>query len=266
MHLTASPQRSRTYAGAGGRPCLGWLKYLPLFAIGINVALAATREVGFSRSVTPGLVAHFSAQFGQASNRRIGDWQAFVRTFPAEQRAAGEPERVRQVRAFPAEQRQRTGSDLELLSSVNAFFNGVSYVSDLTQWGMDDYWASPAEMLASNGGDCEDYAIAKYFALKELGVPIERLRITYVKAVRLNQAHMVLAYYPEPNAVPLILDNLEGKVRPASERADLIPVYSFNDEDLLLARQGQPDTRAGSSSQVRLWRSLLDKLDKELLY
>lgn len=247
MRLTANPQRARAGAGVGCRRCLGWLKYLPLFAIGFNVALAATREPGFSRSVNQGLVERFSAQFGQGSKRRIGDWQAFVR-------------------AFPAEQRQRSGSDLELLSSVNAFFNGVSYVSDLAQWGVDDYWASPAEMLAANGGDCEDYSIAKYFALKELGVPIDRLRITYVKAVRLNQAHMVLAYYPEPNAVPLILDNLEGKVRPASERTDLIPVYSFNDEDLLLARQGQPDARAGSSAQVRLWRSLLDKLEKELLY
>src|SRR5450759_186134 len=248
------------------RLCLGWLKYLALFAIGFNVALAATHALGFSRSVTQGLVEHFSAQFGQGSKRRIGDWQAFVRSFPAEQRAGGDVERVRLVRAFSAEQRQRSGSDLELLNSVNAFFNGVSYVSDLTHWGVEDYWASPAEMLASDGGDCEDFSIAKYFALKELGVPIERLRITYVKAVRLNQAHMVLAYYPEPNAVPLILDNLEDKVKPASERADLIPVYSFNDEDLLIARKGQSAASAGSSSQIRLWRNLLDELETELLY
>jgi len=100
-------------------------------------------------------------------------------------------------------------------------------------------------MLASNGADCEDFSIAKYFALKELGVPIERLRITYVKAVQLNQAHMVLAYYPAPKDEPLILDNLENGVRPASERTDLVPVYSFNDEDVLLARQGRPDASAG---------------------
>jgi hypothetical protein len=96
-------------------------------------------------------------------------------------------------------------------------------------------------------------------------VPLERLRITYVKAVRLNQAHMVLAYYPEPDAEPLILDNLEDGIRPASERTDLVPVYSFNDEDVLLVRRGQPAVRA-SASQVRLWRSLLDKLAQELRY
>jgi len=76
----------------------------------------------------------------------------------------------------------------------------------------------------------------------------------------------VLAYYPAPGAVPLILDNLEDKVRPASERADLIPVYSFNDEDLLIAREGQSAASAGSSSQIRLWRNLLDELETELLY
>ena len=122
------------------------------------------------------------------------------------------------------------------------------------------------EMLGSNGGDCEDFTIAKYFTLKELGVPIRRLRLTYVKALSLNQAHMVLAYYLEPNAVPLILDNLINEVKPASERPDLIPVYSFNDDDLLIVRQGQRDVSAGSSSQIRLWRALLDKLEKELLY
>ena len=239
---------------------------LALFATGFSLALAATRELGFSRSVTQGLVEHFSARFGQGSKRRIGDWQAFVRSVPAEAGAASDLEQVKLVRTFAAEQRRRSGSDLELLGSVNTFFNGVTYVSDQTQWGMEDYWASPAEMLASNGADCEDFSIAKYFALKELGVPIERLRITYVKAVRLNQAHMVLAYYPAPEAEPLILDNLENRVKPASERTDLVPVYSFNDDDVLLVRQGRPDARAGSSSQIRLWRGLLDKLEKELQY
>lgn len=225
----------------------GWLAYLALFTIGVSVVLAATQELGFSRSVTRGLVERFAPRFGPDSRTRIGGWQEFVRS-------------------IAAERRQRSGNDLELLGPVNMFFNRLPFVTDLAHWRVEDYWASPAEAVASNGADCEDFSIAKYFALKELGVPIERLRITYVKAVRINQAHMVLAYYPAPGAVPLILDNLEQEVRPASERADLIPVYSFNDEDLLLARQGQADVSAGSSSRIRLWRGLLDKLEKELLY
>lgn len=222
------------------------LAQLALIALGLGTVLAAAQEPGFSRSVTPGLVERYAAKFGPAGRTRIGGWQEFVHSVPAERRLPG--------------------SEAELLASVNIFFNRLPFLADLRHWGVEDYWASPAEAFASNGADCEDFSIAKYYALKELGVPIQRLRITYVKAVRLDQAHMVLAYYPEPNAVPLILDNLEDWVRPASERADLIPVYSFNDEDLLIARQGQRDASAGSSSQIRLWRGLLDKLEKELHY
>lgn len=225
----------------------GGFAALALLAFGVGLVLAATQELGFSRSVTPGLVAHYAARFGPDGRGRIGGWQGFVRANAA----------VRQ---------ERTGSEQELLAAVNLFFNRLPFVTDVAHWRTEDYWASPAESVASNGADCEDFSIAKYFALKELGVPIGRLRITYVKAVRLNQAHMVLAYYPAPGAVPLILDNLENVVRPASERPDLIPVYSFNDEDVILVRQGQAGASAGSSSQIRQWRGLLEKLENELGY
>ncbi len=115
-------------------------------------------------------------------------------------------------------------------------------------------------MLASQGGDCEDYAIGKYFSLKALGIPIQKLRITYVRALRWNEPHMVLAYYPTPDADPYILDNLNRAVLHASERTDLVPVYSFNDEDLWAAGAF---VAGGKSSQIRLWRGLLDKMAKE---
>ncbi len=114
------------------------------------------------------------------------------------------------------------------LSLVNAFFNKTDFKSDISHWGKEDYWASPVELLSTNAGDCEDFSIAKYFTLMAMGVPVEHLRITYVKAIRLNQAHMVLAYYDEPNKEPLILDNMIDEILPASERTDLVPVYSFN--------------------------------------
>jgi predicted transglutaminase-like cysteine proteinase len=228
-------------------PPARWLAGFTLLAFAVGAVPAAAPGLGFSRSVTPGLVQRYAAKFGPNVDARIGGWQEFVRSTP--------PARA------PA-----SADKLPLLGAVNTFFNRLPFVTDQAHWGMEDYWASPAEAVSSNGADCEDFSIAKYFALKELGVPIERLRITYVKAVRLNQAHMVLAYYPEPNAVPLILDNLEDEVRPASERTDLIPVYSFNDEDLLIVRQGQAGASAGSSLQIRLWSALLQKLAEELRY
>jgi len=226
---------------------VGWFRYLALFAIVVGVALAASPGLGFSSSVTPGLIARYTAKFGPDVKLRIGAWQRFIRF-------------------MKANEAQHPGDDLELLGPVNVFFNRVPYADDLPHWGVQDYWATPAEMVASDGGDCEDYSIAKYFALKELGVPIRRLRITYVKATSLNRAHMVLAYYPKPTAEPLILDNLIDEVKRASQRPDLIPVYSFNDEDLLIARAGERGFSAGSALQVRMWRGLLDKLEQEVKY
>ena len=142
---------------------------------------------------------------------------------------------------------------------MNRLLNRVPFVDDAVHWGEEDYWATPAESIGSNGADCEDFSIAKYFLLKELGVPIARLRLTYVKSLKLNQPHMVLAYYASPNAEPLVLDNLEDLVRPASQRRDLVPVYSFNDEEVWVEMRG----RAGSPQQLRNWRALMERLDWE---
>lgn len=146
------------------------------------------------------------------------------------------------------------------MRKTNDFFNQVPYANDQVAWGRDDYWATPVEMLGLFAGDCEDYSIAKYLSLKELGVPIERLRITYVQAKSVNEAHMVLAYYPTPDAEPWIMDNLIKELRPASQRPDLEPVFSFNDDDVWTANG---TSRKGGASQVRLWRELLEKLARE---
>jgi predicted transglutaminase-like cysteine proteinase len=157
-------------------------------------------------------------------------------------------------------QKTAGGADAAALKQVNGFFNQVSYFNDIVHWGVEDYWATPVEMLGSFGGDCEDYSIGKYLSLKEIGVPLERLRITYVRALKLGEAHMVLAYYATPDAEPLILDNLMNDIRPASQRTDLEPVYSFNDDDLWVPGGA---VRKGSATSVRLWKGLLDKLAKE---
>lgn len=128
------------------------------------------------------------------------------------------------------------------LSSVNEFFNRISYSFDADQWDQKDFWATPFEVLGVNSADCEDYAISKFFTLLALGIPEARLRITYVKALTTNQAHMVLAYYPEPDADPLILDNMIDSIKLASNRTDLEPVWSFNVNALWKAVNGSEET------------------------
>ncbi len=150
------------------------------------------------------------------------------------------------------------------LKVINTFFNRqVLYRDDRETWGVVDYWASPLESLAKGQGDCEDYAIGKYFSLLAAGVPGVKIRLVYVRAQVGGgiQAHMVLAYYPEPNAEPLILDNLVTEIRPASRRPDLAPVFSFNAEGLW---QGVAGASAGDpAARLSRWRDVLAKAKAE---
>lgn len=158
-------------------------------------------------------------------------------------------------------QRSRNLPETEKLQAVNRFFNGqLQFLDDNIVWHQADYWATPLESLIKGAGDCEDYAIAKYFSLRRLGVPAEKLRITYVKALSLNQAHMVLTYYPSPGAEPLVLDNLIGEIRPASQRKDLLPVYSFNAEGVFLPGA---DKRSSDAKKLSRWQDVLHKMQAE---
>ena len=181
------------------------------------------------------LLEYVEREFGSTARERLTDWETLV----SEHESSPED---RQIHV------------------VNRFFNQRAFVSDQQHWGRQDYWATPVEFLATNAGDCEEFANAKYVTLRAMGIPEQRLRITYVDAVHLEQAHMVLAYYPGDGAEPLILDNLMTSIQPASRRTDLTPVYSFNGTDLWLARDERTDRRVGSADDVRQWRYLRNRM------
>ena len=145
----------------------------------------------------------------------------------------------------------------EKLAGINRFFNQLYFVDDKKLWGETDYWATPLELLGSNAGDCEDFTIAKYFSLLELGIPDSKMRLVYVKANNPNQFHMVLAYYPTASAEPLILDNLNAEIVRASKRHDLLPIYSFNGTNLWLIKSSAGNGElAGKASRLSLWNDL----------
>lgn len=158
--------------------------------------------------------------------------------------------------------------DATKLRRVNEFFNRrVLFREDADIWGKADYWATPLETLGRGAGDCEDFAIAKYVTLQLLGVPVDKLRLTYVKAriggpnSTLVQAHMVLSYYPAPNDEPLVLDNLISDIRPASRRSDLTTIFGFNADGLWV---GGAAPRAGNSSQrLSKWQAVLARMREE---
>jgi predicted transglutaminase-like cysteine proteinase len=151
----------------------------------------------------------------------------------------------------------------EQLTRVNNFFNQQEFVDDIVHWNKNDYWATPIEFIATGGGDCEDFSIAKYFSMRALGVPADKLRLMYVKALRYDMAHMVLAYYDKPNAIPLVLDNLNKKILPADKRRDLLPVYSFNGEGLWTAKEQGRGKQLQAGGNNSLWKDLTSRMNLE---
>ena len=188
--------------------------------------------------VTQALLEKVEQQYNRFARKRVADWQQLIDS-------------------------SQNLPELEKLEKVNQFFNSnVLFIDDQALWGQEDYWATPLEMLSIGAGDCEDFSIAKYFTLKRLGVDEDKLRITYVKALQLNQAHMVLTYFENKRATPLVLDNLIIDIKPANQRQDLVPVYSFNGTGLWLSKARGEGQRVGNASRITLWDDLSTRIQQ----
>lgn len=157
--------------------------------------------------------------------------------------------------------------DSDRLAAVNQFFNRrITFALDRDTWSQEDHWASPLELLSKQAGDCEDYAIAKYFSLLATGMPGTQLRLVYARLQiggpsGVAQPHMVLAFYAAPGTEPLILDNVNPDIRPVSRRLDLTPAFSFNREGLWQGVDG-PLVGDALAAPAR-WREVMAKATLE---
>jgi predicted transglutaminase-like cysteine proteinase len=112
------------------------------------------------------------------------------------------------------------------MNAVNQWANMRPYVEDEANYGVPDYWATPGEFLA-RGGDCEDYAITKYYSLERLGFSPDDLRIVVVNDTNLNAFHAVLAV--RNNGQTWLLDNQINKVVPMDVAVQYMAIYSLNE-------------------------------------
>jgi len=207
-----------------------------LKSIVVSICLGLSLPLFAQLNITEQILDRIEQKHNKYARERVVDWQTLIRD-------------------------GRNLSDQEKLNAVNIFFNShVQFISDQALWGKEDYWATPIEMLSIGAGDCEDYSIAKYFTLKQLGVDEAKLRLTYVKAIEIGQAHMVLTYFETKRSIPLVLDNLITEIKPASKRPDLVPVYSFNGTGLWLAKARGGGQRVGDSSRLSLWEDLENRM------
>ena len=187
-------------------------------------------------NITDSQLNSIERKYGSSSKTRVEAWDSMIES-------------------------SKNESLLNKIKNVNDFFNQITYKTDAAHWKQKDYWATPFEFMGTGAGDCEDYAIAKYFSLIKLGIPDDKLRITYViykKAnSRFEQAHMVLTYYHKTGAEPVILDNINRRLELASKRDDLKPVYSFNASGLWQAKN-KGDTRVGDNN-LKSWKNLIGR-------
>lgn len=220
------------------RRALGLVAPVGLVTLFLAGVLLAGRAMPTGSSLLPDtLTERLADRYGPAVGERLYEWDALLLA-------------------------QRGNDAAQRLVPVNGFLNRLEFVSDQQHWQKADYWATPAEFLASGGGDCEDFAIAKLFSLYLTGMGTDRLRLMYVEAVAQRQAHMVLLYTPE-GGEPLVLDNLDGRVLPASVRTDLKPVYSFNGAGLWLNNQPGGEVPVARYRGSRMWDDLVARMRAE---
>ncbi len=232
--LIGPPIPARLWQKSWFGALIQWLRLAGIIVIAV-LSLVAGSEI----EITEHMIQRVTSLYGVEAGRRMRAWREVI--------VLGDHE-----------------GELEQLTLVNDFFNRLRPISDEKLWNKTDYWATPIEAIGVNGADCEDYSLAKYFTLKYMGVAGSKLHITYVKALELNEAHMVLAYYPTPDSDPLILDNIKSVILPATQRQDLRPVYSFNGDGLWTSVNRARGNRVGSADQINLWKDFNTRLDQQL--
>jgi len=151
--------------------------------------------------------------------------------------------------------------DVEKLTLVNEFINRAHRVNDTDSWHKTDARADPLEFLVNHSGDGQDFTVAKLFTLHQMGVDLAKMRIGYVKSNGLNRPHTVLAYFSSPTSEPLILDNIERRIKPSTARKDLEPIYLFDPRDVLIAAGGSGELPAEKSNHIVKWQNLLPNLE-----
>lgn len=219
------------------------VRFWQRFAAALLLAILATLSVAELNRES--LQQQLLERFGPARVPLLNDWLGAIAA----------------ARALPEETKLRR---------INDFVNrNIAFDDDISIWQQSDYWATPLETIGQGSGDCEDFAIIKYVALRQAGIPANKLRLIYVKA-RLETptgtrqlAHMVLAYYATPNAEPQVLDNLDKTIKTASRRPDLQPVFSFNSEGIFAGVSGKDQATAGGIGRLSRWEDALRRIRAE---
>jgi predicted transglutaminase-like cysteine proteinase len=201
-----------------------------------TAARADDGAVRLASAFTPGAMQAvqqdaMSGLFG-ASEVRSSDisaftkWTAVMSRFEQEMKTEGGSSTVQSWKTHL--QALKGKSAREQIDGVNNYVNAVRYIEDSQNYHKSDYWATPIEFLA-HGGDCEDFAIAKYASLRALGFSADQMRIAIVQDKVKNIPHAILIVHAEGKS--FVLDNQDKRVENADNVNRYKPIFSINSDN-----------------------------------
>lgn len=218
--------------------------------------------MNFLKHVPAVLMSFLFVQLATAENINFQPWSENL--FVQIEKEFGEAgaERIRNLHELIIKNREKP--DDVKLKVTNDAINQLPWITDRAKYDANDYWATPLETIATFGGDCEDMAIAKHMMLRLMGIPKQKLRLTYVKIKKTGEAHMVLVYIPDPDKPLkgqslLLLDNFVKTIKPAIERKDLLGVYMVDGDNNLTLISDDGKSR---KIKAEINNKKFEKLDK----
>jgi len=153
---------------------------------------------------------------------------------------------------------------IKKVTRTNSYINRILPGYDKVVQQQSDYWSTPKEFLIKGKGDCEDYAITKYFTLKQLGIDKNKLYMAIVKVKGSKTMHMVLLYFNNKNAIPLVLDNLSWRTIGLDKRKDLSVKVIFNEVDAHLMKKNHIGKKVRINwGKENKWEDLLNRIYKD---
>jgi predicted transglutaminase-like cysteine proteinase len=155
-------------------------------------------------------------------------------------------------------------NELKKITRTNSYINKILPGIDKVVQQQTDHWSTPKEFLIKGKGDCEDYAISKYFTLKQLGVDPKKLYLAIVKVKGSKTMHMVLLYFETKRSIPLVLDNLSWRTLGLNKRKDLKVKVIFNEKDAHLIYNNKIGRKVKINwGKPNRWYNLLNRIYKK---
>jgi len=163
----------------------------------------------------------------------------------------------------------KRSTELETVHSVNQSINHFGHLPDRLVWSKIEFWATPYELISKGAGDCEDFAIAKYLALLELGIPPDHLQLLWSRVYNQKkqriEPHVVTLYRPGDSSTYLVLDNINRKEIALEKRVDLLPQIRFNREVAWIRSNNDEWIQLASHPRLKIWKELLQRWDRQRL-